>query len=133
MPNESVQVGPDNLQKFGCQLLLIESKACQNAFVIMIAELFEVSYLLERVKDQEGRLWEQKMNEDSQQRGRVDGNEQELDGMQAIWQYYYRFFADIHVIIFCVTKHSSHNRFLVSRATLQAFFWEKKMIQIEQG
>jgi hypothetical protein len=58
MPNESVQAGPDNLQKFGYQLLLIESKACQNAFVIMIAELFEVSYLLERVKDQEGRLWE---------------------------------------------------------------------------
>lgn len=133
MPNEFVQAGPDNLRKFGYQLLLIENKVYQNAFVIMIVQLFEVSYLQEHVKDQEGHPMEQKMNEDSQQRGRVDGNEQDLDGKWAIWQYYYQFFADIHVITFCVTKHSSHNRFLVSRATLQAFFLEKKMIQIEQG
>lgn len=133
MPNEFVQAGPDNLRKFGYQLLLIENKVYQNAFVIMIVQLFEVSYLQEHVKDQEGHPMEQKMNEDSQQRGRVDGNEQELDGKWAIQMCCYQFFADIHLITFFVTKHSSHNRFLVSRATLQAFFLEKKMIQIEQG
>ena len=133
MPNEFFQDGPDNLQRFGCRLLLTGNKVCLSECEIMIVELFEAQYLQKRVKDQEGRLWEKKMNEYSQQRGRVDGNEQDLDGKWAIWQYYYQFFADIHVITFCVTKHSSHNRFLVSRATLQAFFLEKKMIQIEQG
>ena len=51
------------------------------------------------------------MNENSLQRGQVDGNEREWDGMWAIWKCCYLFFADIHVIVFFVTKHFFHNRF----------------------